>query len=209
EWRRGDQKKISPERLGQYASASHASVTRGPRPLIPPLPTAHRPNKKDFANESCQMGAAQAKCVGFRSSGCDSYRRGLGRYVGPSEDSFFCRLSAPTAPRLATTCHLFLDRIRTPGGYGVFCAEWIPNSTTVIKNHFSGTWSWREYAINRSTRLYVVLIPGLLLGSLWDIAGSSLFAPAGVYTHPLSDLGLAIATNSLTIANFLGNLFFL
>src|SRR5438876_9327388 len=40
EWRRGDQKKISPERLGQYASASHASVTRGPRPLIPPLPTA-------------------------------------------------------------------------------------------------------------------------------------------------------------------------
>src|SRR5438876_6519727 len=127
EWRRGDQKKISPERLGQYASASHASVTRGPRPLIPPLPTAHRPNKKDFANESCQMGAAQAKCVGFRSSGCDSYRRGLGRYGGPSEDSFFCRLSAPTAPRLATTCHLFLDRIRTPGGYGVFCAEWIPN----------------------------------------------------------------------------------
>src|SRR5436309_15774515 len=82
-------------------------------------------------------------------------------------------------------------------------------STTVIKNHFSGTWSWREYAINRSTRLYVVLIPGLLLGSLLDIAGSSLFAPAGVYTHPLSDLGLAIATNSLTIANFLGNLFFL
>jgi len=82
-------------------------------------------------------------------------------------------------------------------------------STTVIKNHFSGTWSWREYAINRSTRLYVVLIPGLLLGSLWDIAGSSLFATAGVYTHPLSDLGLAIAKNSLTIANFLGNLFFL
>jgi len=57
-------------------------------------------------------------------------------------------------------------------------------SATVIKSHISGTWSWREYAINRSTRLYVVLIPGLLLGSLWDSAGSALFASTGLYTIP-------------------------
>src|SRR5438874_8156474 len=82
-------------------------------------------------------------------------------------------------------------------------------STTVIKNHFSGTWSWREYAINRSTRLYVVLIPGLLLGSLWDIAGSSLFATTGIYTHTVSDLGSSIAAVNLTVAHFVGNLLYL
>jgi peptidoglycan/LPS O-acetylase OafA/YrhL len=82
-------------------------------------------------------------------------------------------------------------------------------SATVIKSHISGTWSWRGYAINRSTRLYVVLIPGLLLGSLWDLAGSRLFAATGLYTHPLSDLGPTITSNNLSVANFFGNLFFL
>jgi len=82
-------------------------------------------------------------------------------------------------------------------------------SATVMKSHLSGTWSWREYAIDRSTRLYVVLIPGLLLGSLWDIAGSSLFASTGIYTHPVSDLGSAIAADNLTFGHFLGNLLFL
>ena len=82
-------------------------------------------------------------------------------------------------------------------------------SATVTKSHMSGTWSWREYAINRSTRLYVVLIPGLLLGSLWDLAGSALFASTGLYTHPLSDLGPTIASNNLSVGNFFGNLFFL
>ena len=82
-------------------------------------------------------------------------------------------------------------------------------SATVIKSHLSGTWSWREYAVNRSTRLYVVLIPGLLLGSLWDMSGSALFASTGVYTHPLSDLGPTIPSSNLSAGNFFGNLFFL
>src|SRR6266446_98042 len=82
-------------------------------------------------------------------------------------------------------------------------------SATVIKGHISGTWSWREYAINRSTRLYVVLIPGLLLGLSWDMAGSALFASTGLYTHPLSDLGPAIPSSNLNAGNLFGNLFFL
>lgn len=82
-------------------------------------------------------------------------------------------------------------------------------SATVIKSHLSGAWSWREYAINRSTRLYVVLIPGLLLGAFWDMAGGALFASTGLYTHPLSELGPAVPSSNLTAGNFLGNLFFL
>ncbi len=82
-------------------------------------------------------------------------------------------------------------------------------SSTVIKSHLSGSWSWREYAINRSSRLYVVLIPGLLLGLFWDLAGSSLFAPTGIYMHPVSDLGAAIPAHNLTVGTLFGNLFFL
>lgn len=82
-------------------------------------------------------------------------------------------------------------------------------SSTVIKSHLSGAWSWPDYGINRATRLYVVLIPGLLFGLLWDVLGNSLFAAKGIYTHPVADLGSAIAADNLTAGNFFGNLFYL
>lgn len=82
-------------------------------------------------------------------------------------------------------------------------------SSTVIKSRLAGTWSWLDYGINRATRLYVVLIPGLLFGLLWDVLGSSLFATKGIYTHPVTDLGPAIAMDNLTAGNFFGNLFYL
>jgi len=82
-------------------------------------------------------------------------------------------------------------------------------SSAIIKRHVSGTWSWRDYSIDRSSRLYVVLIPGLLFGLLWDKAGSSLFASTGLYTRPLDGFGFAIARDGITVGNFVGNLFFL
>jgi peptidoglycan/LPS O-acetylase OafA/YrhL len=79
----------------------------------------------------------------------------------------------------------------------------------VIKSRLAGTWSWPDYGINRATRLYVVLIPGLLFGLLWDVLGGSLLATKGIYTHPVADLGPAIAADNLTAGNFIGNLFYL
>src|ERR1700674_2641061 len=58
-------------------------------------------------------------------------------------------------------------------------------SSAILKRETSGTWSWRDYAIDRSSRLWVVLIPGLLFGLLWDKLGSSYFAGTGLYTSPL------------------------
>jgi peptidoglycan/LPS O-acetylase OafA/YrhL len=82
-------------------------------------------------------------------------------------------------------------------------------SATVIRSHVAGQWSWRDYAINRATRLYVVLIPGLLLGLLWDGLGSWLYAAQGLYSHPIQDLGYDVPLRNLTPPVFLGNLFFL
>ena len=82
-------------------------------------------------------------------------------------------------------------------------------SSTILRSHILGKWSWRHYAVNRATRLYVVLLPGLLLGFFWDRLGSWLFASKGIYAHVLSDLGPAVPLTNLTPVNFLGNLFFL
>jgi peptidoglycan/LPS O-acetylase OafA/YrhL len=82
-------------------------------------------------------------------------------------------------------------------------------SCTVIRSHVLGKWSWRDYAVNRATRLYVVLVPGLLLGFFWDRLGSWLFAAKGIYARPLSDLGPAVPLQNLTPGNLLGNLCFL
>ena len=82
-------------------------------------------------------------------------------------------------------------------------------SSTVIRSRVLGKWSWRDYAVNRATRLYVVLIPGLLLGFFWDRLGSWLFAAKGIYAQPLSDLGPAVPLQNLTPGNLLGNMLFL
>ena len=82
-------------------------------------------------------------------------------------------------------------------------------SSTIIRSHVLGKWSWRDYAVNRGTRLYVVLAPGLLLGFFWDRLGSWFFAAKGIYFRPLADLGPSVPLKNLTIGNMLGNLLFL
>jgi peptidoglycan/LPS O-acetylase OafA/YrhL len=82
-------------------------------------------------------------------------------------------------------------------------------SSTVFKSFAARRWSWRDYAANRSVRLYIVLIPGLLLGLLWDLAGGRIFASTGIYSHPLRFSASSIPQVNLTVGNFVGNLLFL
>lgn len=82
-------------------------------------------------------------------------------------------------------------------------------SSSILKSLNGRTWSWSGYAVSRATRLYVVLIPGLLFGMLWDVLGKSLFASTGLYTQPLTSFGGLVVQNELTARNFLGTLFFL
>jgi peptidoglycan/LPS O-acetylase OafA/YrhL len=74
------------------------------------------------------------------------------------------------------------------------------------------SWSWKTYLLNRLTRLYVVLVPALILGFFLDRLGIHLFGLAGVYgaTNPEFVLIEPDAmSKSLTFASFLGNLAFL
>lgn len=82
-------------------------------------------------------------------------------------------------------------------------------SSAILGRRASGTWSWRDYAIDRASRLYVVLVPGLFFGLLWDKLGSSVFTSTGLYSHPLPNFGSAIVQTRLGIGTFIGNLSFL
>lgn len=55
-------------------------------------------------------------------------------------------------------------------------------SRSILRSWSEGKWSWRTYLIDRFSRLYVVLIPALLLGLLWDRTGICLFGAGPIYT---------------------------
>jgi peptidoglycan/LPS O-acetylase OafA/YrhL len=53
---------------------------------------------------------------------------------------------------------------------------------SVLRAMGSGVWTWRGYLLSRLTRLYIVLLPALLLGGVADWAGMHLAGADSVYT---------------------------
>lgn len=70
-------------------------------------------------------------------------------------------------------------------------------SRSVIKAISEKKWSWRGYLINRLSRLYIVLIPALLMTLTLDFISTNYFEYDGYNT------------NSENLLSFLGNLFYL
>ena len=83
--------------------------------------------------------------------------------------------------------------------------------TTIVGTSRAKTWSWRQYTMRRLTRLYIVLIPALLLTAVWDSLGVALFGFDGIYGAHHGALGLRLpdVSQSLNLPVFLGNLAFL
>lgn len=71
-------------------------------------------------------------------------------------------------------------------------------------------WTWREYAIQRLTRLWIVLVPALLLTAGLDRLGISLFGLGGIYGGPIGQDSIAPhILQRLDAKTFFGCLFFL
>ncbi len=89
---------------------------------------------------------------------------------------------------------------------GLFIGHSVLSSTT------SGRWSWSRYLLNRFTRIYLVLIPALLLTLAWDSVGMHLFGSTGnIYAGLPNAPHAQMEDVRVTIgaATFLGNLAFL
>lgn len=82
-------------------------------------------------------------------------------------------------------------------------------SGSVFRSFDRSQWSWRGYLTHRIVRLWVVLIPGLLLCALWDNIGLHLHLAPALYSgaagnHVIPDIRMTLKPHI-----FFGNLFFL
>ena len=82
---------------------------------------------------------------------------------------------------------------------------------SVIAALQSGKWSWREYLLRRMSRLWVVLIPALLLTLFWDKLGYALSPNgyAGAYRELYNSGPTLTSPADWSLASFFGNAFFL
>ncbi|MHC5595197.1 MAG: acyltransferase family protein [Nostoc sp.] len=86
-------------------------------------------------------------------------------------------------------------------------------SASVLRTIQQKRWSWTNYLGTRLTRLYVVLIPALLLSSFWDFLGIKVFGTGqdSFYGEKFHNSFLATykILENLTFKNFLGTTAFL
>jgi peptidoglycan/LPS O-acetylase OafA/YrhL len=84
-------------------------------------------------------------------------------------------------------------------------------SGSVFRMFERGQWSWRSYLLHRVVRLWIVLLPGLLLAAFWDVLGTHLHS-AGVvamYHGASGNAETGDIASTLHLSTWLGNLFFL
>jgi peptidoglycan/LPS O-acetylase OafA/YrhL len=85
--------------------------------------------------------------------------------------------------------------------------------TSVLKGAVNQHWSWSNYIIRRATRLYVVLLPALLLTGVFDHLGLRLFGASGnIYAARRPGYTWAFTnpdTSRLGAKVFLGNALYL
>lgn len=70
------------------------------------------------------------------------------------------------------------------------------------------TFNWKEYLIKRISRLYVVLVPALIIGGILNIVGLYYFNDTGIYNNALHLVPFDYDIESrITVTTFFSNLF--
>jgi peptidoglycan/LPS O-acetylase OafA/YrhL len=140
--------------------------------------------------------------------------RGLAAVVvmaGHWRNLFFCDYS-----QIAWHPRLFaIPYVLTSGGHQAVMIFFVLSgyliSGSVFRLFAAGRWSWRTYLMHRLVRLWVVLLPGLVLIALCDYIGLHLLRPSAValYTGHSGNHLVTDVRNTFNLRTWLGNLFFL
>jgi len=80
---------------------------------------------------------------------------------------------------------------------------------SVLRMLKRNAWSWRVYATHRLVRLWIVILPGLLLGAMWDSLGLSVQRTRPFYFGVAANHMMDNVAYQLHTTVFFGNLFFL
>lgn len=79
----------------------------------------------------------------------------------------------------------------------------------VLRAVRSGKWSWSRYSLQRLTRLWIVLLPALLLGGLLDLAAFHFHVAPGLYAGHVPNHITYDVHGTLTWKALFGNIVFL
>jgi peptidoglycan/LPS O-acetylase OafA/YrhL len=80
----------------------------------------------------------------------------------------------------------------------------------VLRGRIDGKWNWTLYSTNRLTRLWLVLIPALLIGAIWDHCGIHIFGTSGIYGGVArANVGIFAVQPRLSAGVMIGNALFL
>ncbi len=82
-------------------------------------------------------------------------------------------------------------------------------SGSIFRSLNTRKWGWGSYLTHRLVRLWVVLLPGLILCALWDLLAIHLKLAPGLYSGMVANHETPNVVMTLTLRNFLGNVFFL
>jgi peptidoglycan/LPS O-acetylase OafA/YrhL len=78
-------------------------------------------------------------------------------------------------------------------------------SGSVLRSLQQGRWNWKDYLTHRLVRLWLVLIPALVLCAMWDI---SRLAYTGVLSPGGAGLSALLGAENMTPKTFAGNVLF-
>lgn len=80
---------------------------------------------------------------------------------------------------------------------------------SIFRSAGRGPWNWQDYALRRIVRLWIVLIPGLLLCAMWDGLGMALHRAPLLYAGANGNHLMQNVAAARTWPILFGNLFFL
>jgi peptidoglycan/LPS O-acetylase OafA/YrhL len=102
-----------------------------------------------------------------------------------------------------------------PGGFGLvavvifFVLSGFVIGASSLRRRQENRFDWRSYFRDRITRLYIVLLPALLLTFAWDMAGMRLFGTGGIYGATAGDVVSVPVASTTTLRAYLMNAVFL
>jgi peptidoglycan/LPS O-acetylase OafA/YrhL len=121
---------------------------------------------------------------------------------------FFVPYNAAVKPNLPSTIWYAITGFPHQAVMVFFVLSGLFIGPSVLDLIRSGRWSWKRFAVNRLSRLYIVLIPALLITAGFDWTGERLSGAQLSYFTALPYNASSVAANG-GWQPFLGHLFFL
>lgn len=134
-------------------------------------------------------------------------------FISHIRTQFFVDYQDISSPSIALKVLYFSTGLGAESVIIFFVLSGLLISCSVLRAKRKGNFTWKHYLINRLSRLYIVLLPALLLTFFWDSLGLAIFGSGddSVYGGKLLEASRVTyhISDKIDLVTFLGNLSFL